>query len=266
MPLFLADLKLLGATLAAALIPFFLIWVVSVRIRDASIVDVYWGPGFIVIAGVALAFGGMPGASLVLFGAVVLWALRLGAHIGLRKLGEPHEDPRYAAMRRKAGEAFARESLVWVFGLQAVLQWLVAMPLIFALGRPSEATPWLLGLGAAVFLAGLTVETVGDWQNMRFRQTRSGPDQVNDKGLWAWSRHPNYFGETVLWWGLFAMALATGAPWWTVVSPALMTFLLLRVSGVTLLEQGLQKRKPAYAEYARRTSAFIPWPPKRPAP
>jgi steroid 5-alpha reductase family enzyme len=257
------DLKLLIATLAAALVPFFALWVLSVRLRDASIVDVYWGPGFIVIAGVALAFGGVTGPSLVLFGAVTVWALRLGAHIGMRKLGEPHEDPRYAAMRRKAGDAFARESLVWVFGLQAVLQWLVAMPLIFALAWPSEANLALLVAGLAIFAAGLTVEAVGDWQNMRFRQTRSGPDAVNDRGLWGWSRHPNYFGETVLWWGLYLMALALGAPWWTAASPALMTFLLLRVSGVTLLEHGLQKRKPAYADYARRTSAFIPWPPKR---
>lgn len=266
MPLFDADLKLaLAAALAAALVSFFLLWLASLKLRDASIADIWWGPGFVVAIAAALAFS--PALALptaILFGAVIVWALRLGLHIGVRKLGETHEDPRYAAMRAKAGDAFARESLTWVFGLQAVLQWIVAWPIIFALASPLDFEAALFWTGFAVFAAGLGVEAVADWQLARFRKTRSAPDQVNDRGLWAWSRHPNYFGETVLWWGLFAMALALGAPWWTALSPAVMTFLLLRVSGVTLLEQGLKKRKPAYAEYARRTSAFVPWPPKRP--
>ncbi|BCW89099.1 hypothetical protein sos41_22540 [Alphaproteobacteria bacterium SO-S41] len=264
MPLFPMDLKLvLAATLAATLVPFFLIWLVSVRMRDVSIVDIYWGPGFVLVAAVAIMAGGPSTPSLILLAAVTAWALRLGAHIGIRKLGESHEDARYAAMRRKAGDAFVGQSLVWVFGLQAVLQWLVAMPIIFALAAPSRFMDVVFYAGLAVFIVGLTIEAIGDWQLRRFMKTRGGPDQVNDRGLWAWSRHPNYFGESTLWWGLFLMAFAIGAPWWTAASPALMTFMLLRVSGVTMLEHGLKKRKPAYADYARRTSAFIPWPPKR---
>ena len=264
MPLFPFDLNILVTSLAAAFVPFFLLWLLSVRLKDASIVDIYWGPGFVAIGGAALAagIGGSPGVS-ILFACVALWALRLAAHIGWRKLGEPHEDPRYAAMRRKAGDAFARQSLVWVFGLQAVLQWIVALPVISALAGGTGVAALPFNAGLAAFTAGLAVEAVGDWQLMRFKASRPGPDAVMDAGLWAWTRHPNYFGEAVLWWGLFLMSTALGAPWWMVFSPALMTFLLLRVSGVPILEHGLKKRKPAYADYARRTSAFVPWPPKR---
>lgn len=263
MPLFPFELNIILATLAAAFVPFFLLWLLSVRLKDASIVDVYWGPGFVVIAVAAFAFGAATGGALVLLAALALWALRLGGHIGLRKLGEPHEDPRYAAMRRKAGDAFARESLTWVFGLQAILQWTVALPVISALSQGAAMSPAPFYAGLAIFAAGLAIEAVGDWQLARFKHARPAPEVVLDTGLWAWSRHPNYFGEAALWWGLFLMSAALGAPWWMAFAPAVMTFLLLQVSGVPMLEYGLKKRKPAYADYARRTSAFIPWPPKR---
>lgn len=254
---------LIVATLAAAILPFVAIWLVSLRIKDASIVDVYWGPGFILVGGAALALGSGSLGAWWLFGAVTLWAIRLGAHIGMRKLGEPHEDARYQAMRRTWPGSFAWESLKWVFLLQAVLQWVVALPIWMGIAYASQPIEWLFWVGSAVFLAGFSVEAVADWQLNQFKKRRTSQDEVCDLGLWSWSRHPNYFGETVLWWGLFVMALAIRAPWWTFIGPATITFLLLRVSGVTLLERGLRKRKPAYAEYARRTSAFVLWPPKR---
>jgi len=259
------DLKLiLAVALAAAIIPFVLIWLVSLRIKDASIVDVYWGPGFIVVCAATLLLGPMTPAAWVLFGAVAAWGARLGLHIGIRKLGEGEEDARYQAMRRTWKGDFAWESLKWVFLLQGALQWVVALPVSIGVAVAGAPVLWLFSAGLAVFAAGLAIETIGDWQLTRFKARRTSHQEVCDIGLWSWSRHPNYFGETVLWWGLFGMSLGVGAPWWTVIGPATITFLLLRVSGVTLLERGLKKRKPAYAEYARRTSAFIPWPPKRP--
>ena len=265
MPPFAPDLKLiLAVALAASVIPFVLLWVVSVRIKDASIVDVYWGPGFVVVCLATLAVGAQTPAAWVLFGAVALWGLRLGLHIGLRKLGEGEEDGRYQAMRRTWKGNFAWESLKWVFLLQAAMQWIVALPVSIGTAVAGDAHNWLFHIGLIVFLAGLIVEAAADWQLTQFRKRRTSHEDVCDVGLWSWSRHPNYFGETVVWWGLYLAALGAGAPWWTFIGPATITFLLLRVSGVTLLERGLKKRKPAYAEYARRTSAFIPWPPKRP--
>jgi steroid 5-alpha reductase family enzyme len=259
------DLKLvLLATLLAALASFTLIWLFSLRLKDASIIDAWWGPGFIILTGIALLMApSSTTATIVLFAMTTVWAMRLGLHIGLRKLGEPHEDPRYVAMRHSFGQGFAWKSLVYIFGLQASLQWLVALPLVIAIALPGPIFWPAFFLGLLVFAAGLTVEAIGDWQLNSFKATRTSADQVCDRGLWAWTRHPNYFGEAVLWWGLFLAAWSAGAPLWTIVSPATMTFLLLRVSGVALLEKGLTDRKPAYAAYVKRTSAFIPWPPKR---
>jgi steroid 5-alpha reductase family enzyme len=264
MTFFAPDLKLVLVTLAAAILPFIAIWAVSLRIKDASIVDVYWGPGFLVVAAATLALGNTSAGALLLFGAVAIWGVRLGLHIGIRKLKEGHEDGRYQAMRRTWKGSFAWQSLVWVFLLQGTLQWVVATPVWMGIAYAGEPVTWLLILGGAIYLVGVTIETIADWQLTQFIKNKKSPDEVCDVGLWSWSRHPNYFGETTLWWGIFLMALSVGAPVWTAIGPATITFLLLRVSGVTLLEKGLKKRKPAYAEYARRTSAFIPWPPKRP--
>lgn len=265
MPPFAPDLKLiLAIALVAAILPFVLLWLVSLRIRDASIVDVYWGPGFFVVCGSTYLAGAQTAPAAVILGAVALWGARLGLHIGLRKLSEGEEDGRYQAMRRTWKGDFAWESLKWVFLLQAAMQFIVALPVSIGVAVAGAQFDALFLAGLVVFLSGLAVETIADWQLTRFRKRRRSHEDVCDVGLWSSSRHPNYFGETVLWWGLFVMALGAGAPWWTAIGPATITFLLLRVSGVTLLEKGLKKRKPAYADYARRTSAFIPWPPKQP--
>lgn len=267
MPLFPFELNIILATLAAAFVPFFLLWLLSVRLKDASIVDVYWGPGFVVIAVAAFAFGAATGGALVLLAALALWALRLGGHIGLRKLGEPHEDPRYAAMRRKAGDAFARESLTWVFGLQAILQWTVALPVISALSQGAAMSPAPFYAGLAIFAAGLAIEAVGDWQLARFKHARPAPEVVLDTGLWAWSRHPNYFFEWLGWFAYALLAIDAGGwvyGWVALAAPACMYWLLIAISGIPPLEEHMLKtRGDAYRDYQARSSAFFPLPPSK---
>jgi len=239
-----------------------LLWLLSLRLRDVSIVDAFWGTGFLLVAWTGfLSGGGGPRATLVV-ALTSLWGLRLSLHLLRRNLGQP-EDPRYQAIRKKAGPRFPFTSLFIVFGLQGALIWIISLPLQAALtAPPGVALTPLDDLGAALFIIGLAFEAIGDRQLTRFREDPESRGKVLDTGLWRYTRHPNYFGDALLWWGLTCFALATGA-WWTLLSPALMTFFLLRVSGVTLLERGLVKRRPDYQAYVARTSAFIPWFPKR---
>jgi steroid 5-alpha reductase family enzyme len=250
-----------AAGLAAVLSALTLLWLVSVRLRDASIVDPFWGPGFALATLTYWLVDGHRGArgTLVLV-LVAVWALRLGSHL-LRRNRREGEDARYAAMRARHGERFPRVSLFRVFWLQGVILWIVSMPLLAAVR--SRGPLGLLDLvGAAVAVLGIVTEAVADGQLRRFRKDPANRGRVLDSGLWRYSRHPNYFGDAVLWWGLWLVAAAGGA-WWTVFSPVAMTFLLLKVSGVPLLEKGLEESRPAYADYAARTSAFVPWPPNR---
>ncbi len=252
------SLALAGYGLAAVVGAATLLWVVSIIRRDASLADPFWAPGFLVILSVYLGLSGPTPRGWLAWTCVLLWSLRLGVHLGLRN-AKHGEDRRYAAWRAQHGPRFWWVSLFTVFWLQAVLLWVVSFPL---LGVALSTAP--LGLwdaaGAAVFLAGFLMEAVADDQLRRFRRNEERSD-VLDTGLWRYSRHPNYFGNAVLWWGLFLMAAAAGQ-WWTAVGPAVMTFLLMRVSGVTLLERDLRTRRPGYEAYIRRTSAFVPWPPR----
>lgn len=240
-----------GALLALA------VWAASLRRRDVSIVDSAWGflvlvPALVVT--VLLPTAG-PRAAAVL-GLAGVWALRLCVYITWRHRGQP-EDRRYQAIRRRNQPHFEWKSLYLVFGLQALLGWIVAAPLMAAVASPA---PWhaldLLGLAMAAF--GLLFEAVADAQMARFRADPRNRGRVMDQGLWRLSRHPNYFGECCLWWGLWLVAASAGA-WWALLSPLLMTLLLLKVSGVPLLEQDLGGHRPGYADYVRRTPAFVPW-------
>jgi steroid 5-alpha reductase family enzyme len=247
---------------SAGLILVFMIalWAASVRLRDASIVDPFWGPGFAGVAWASLAASGPSPRGLLLAVLVTLWGLRLGIHLARRARGHG-EDRRYAAMRATHGERFWIVSLFTVFLLQGALMWTVSLPLQAgaALGRETPLGP-LDAVGAAIFGVGLAFEAVADAQLARFLADPANRGQVMDRGLWRFSRHPNYFGDFLVWWGLGAVALSAGA-WWALAGPAVMTALLLRVSGVTLLEQTIGERRPGYAEYAARTSAFFPRPP-----
>ncbi|MEJ2402399.1 MAG: DUF1295 domain-containing protein [Xanthomonadales bacterium] len=235
-------------------------WAYSVVRRNVGIVDSLWSLMILATVGAYAVFAESAGVreTLVLV-LVALWAVRLSAHITVRNHGEP-EDRRYREIRRNNEPHFWLKSVYIVFGLQAVLAWFVAMPAVAAAASPAPLG-WLDALAVAIWGVGMLFEVVGDWQLMRFQRNRASGDQVLDTGLWRYTRHPNYFGEALLWWGIYLLAAGAGA-WWTLASPVLMTFLLLRVSGVALLEKDIADRRPKYRDYIRRTSAFIPLPPK----
>ena len=240
-------------------------WLVSLIKRDASIVDPLWSMVSVAIAwSVWLSHdGGGSGRDTLMLVMVSVWGLRLSAHLTARKWGEP-EDFRYQSMRRRY-PPFWLWSLPVVFVLQGVLAVVVSLPVQAVLGDPDPSPLGLLDwAGAAVWAVGFAFEAVSDEQLRRFKADEASHGQVMDRGLWRYSRHPNYFGDCVVWWGIYIVAAGAGA-WWTAVGPVAMTVLLLRVSGVTLLERTIGKRRPGYGEYAARTSAFVPMPHKRPS-
>jgi steroid 5-alpha reductase family enzyme len=242
---------------------FFLLWLLSLRLRDASIVDVWWGPGFAQIAVVGCALGnGYPWRKLLVTSLTMMWGLRLAIHLFRRNAGHG-EDFRYRAMRRRHGGRFSLVSLYMVFGMQAGLMWIVSLPVQIAqLGATPDRFTWLDGAGALLWVVGVLFESAGDLQLARFRADPANQGKVLDRGLWRYTRHPNYFGDACVWWGVFLIAFATPHSAWMIISPALMTFLLTRVSGVTLLEHNLRRSRPEYRGYIQRTSAFVPWFPR----
>jgi len=237
-------------------------WLISLRLRDVSIVDPVWGLGFVLITWIACALGGGDeGRRLLLALLTTAWGLRLAIHLAVRSLREPGEDFRYARMRERHGSGFAVRSLITIFGLQGATLWLVPLPLQG--GATGEASLGALDvIGAGVWAVGLAFEAIGDWQLARFRADPANSGAVMDAGLWRYTRHPNYFGDFTVWWGLYLIALAGGA-WWSVAGPLVMSLLLIRVSGKELLERSLRKRRPGYDAYVTRTSGFFPLPPRR---
>ncbi len=251
----MSTLLLTAVAIALAML---LLWLLSLRLRDSSIVDLFWGAGFVLTAWIALWNEGASPRGLLVTGLVSLWGLRLAGYLTWRNHGRG-EDPRYVAMRRRHGDAWWWRSFFIVFVLQGTLLWLISLPVQFAVRVPQLG--WLDGVATGLVLLGVGFESLGDLQLARFKANPANKGQLMTSGLWRTTRHPNYFGDAVVWWGLGLFGLASGA-WWTIASPALMTFLLVRVSGVSMLE-GMMKDRPGYAEYVRATSAFIPMPPKR---
>ncbi len=236
-------------------------WLVSLLHHDVSIVDPLWAV-MISLGGWVYALSAPqigPREGLVLLLATI-WAVRLSGYIAWRSRGHG-EDRRYQEIRARNQPYFGLKSVYLIFGLQAVLAWIVSLPLMAAL---AGGTPLSLldSVGAALWLFGITFEATADWQLSSFKSYPANAGQVMDRGLWHYSRHPNYFGEFCVWWGAWLVALSAGN-FWSIVSPLLMTVLLLRVSGVTLLEKDIGERRPAYRDYIARTSTFFPWPPKR---
>lgn len=249
--------------LAAVIALGILLWLVSLAVRDASIVDIAWGPLILLIGVTYYLATAEPGSRARLMVALVaLWAVRLAAHIGVRNLGHG-EDSRYAVWRQRYGARWWWFSYFKVFLLQGVIAWIVATPLFYAItsGSPVHFTPWDQG-GALVFAAGFLFEAIGDEQLRRFKADPANQGRVMNTGLWRYTRHPNYFGEAVLWWGLGLIGAATPLGWMGLVGPAIITFLLIRVSGVAMLERTLKTTKPGYAEYIASTPAFFPGQPK----
>lgn len=234
-------------------------WLVSLAKDDVSIVDSMWSLMFLLAAVTyATVAAGGPRTTLVLV-LVIIWALRLAAYITWRNWGEG-EDRRYQAIRRNHSPNFHFKSLYIVFGLQAGLAWLISTPLLAAITgmRPLGA---LDALGVLVWLLGLVFEAGGDLQLARFKADPANKGKVLQTGLWKFTRHPNYFGDFCVWWGFYLIALSAGG-WWSLLSPLLMSFLLLKVSGVVMLEKDIGERRPEYARYIERTNAFFPGPGK----
>lgn len=241
-----------------------LLWLLSLASRDASIADVFWGLGFVLIAALSNGEDGYAPRKAIVGLLVSLWGIRLAVHLLLRNRGK--EDLRYQAMRKRWGKKrFPWVSLFTVFGFQGLMMVIVSLPIQAAMRArtPANITPLDIA-GAVVALAGIAFETVGDLQLTRFKAKRGNGKKVLDNGLWRYTRHPNYFGDALMWWGFALIAISVRA-WWALVGPALMTFLLVRVSGAALLERRMikAKKRPDYEAYIARTSAFVPMAPKK---
>ena len=290
----MADAYFAAATAIAGLMVF--MWVLSIPLKNVSIVDIGWGIGFVLVAWTCFFFvqgdssqSWEPGflterfvqigpfqwhwseeafsiATLLVPVLVTVWGLRLAGYLAWRNIGKP-EDYRYVAMREKAGASFVRSSLLRVFVLQGVVMWVVALPLQAAAARPASEPCFILaGLGTFVWAVGVFFEAVGDWELARFKSNPANKGRVMDQGLWRYTRHPNYFGDFCVWWGLWLVSLGVSdysVTWWTVISPALRSFFLIKVSGVALLERAMKKRSTEYEDYIARTRSFFPWSPRR---
>ncbi len=239
------------------------LWGVSVAIRDASIVDIAWGASFVVVAWVTrFTADGDAARQNLLVALTTIWGLRLAVYLARRNLGHG-EDPRYVSMRRRGGESWWWVSLFKVFWLQGALAWVVSLPV--QLGQvPDEEGAFvaLAVVGTAVWALGLGFEAIGDHQLARFKADPANEGRIMDRGLWRYTRHPNYFGDACVWWGLGIIAASTPLGAVGLVGPALMTYLLVDVSGKALLERRMGRTRPGYADYVARTSGFLPRPPR----
>jgi steroid 5-alpha reductase family enzyme len=237
-----------------------LAWLLSLRLHNVSIVDALWSVMFVLATGCYALAGALHSTrTLLILVLVALWSARLALYIAWRNHGLG-EDRRYQQIRARNNPGFEWKSLYLVFGLQALLAWFISLPLLAA--AHSGSALGLLDLaGALLWALGFCFETVGDAQLSRFKANPANRGQVMEHGLWRYTRHPNYFGEFCLWWGYYLIALSAGG-WWSLPAPLLMSLLLLKVSGVTLLEQDIAERRPGYREYVQRTSAFVPRAPR----
>ncbi|MFI5430120.1 DUF1295 domain-containing protein [Aeromicrobium sp. UC242_57] len=262
------DLALnLLAVIAATIVFIGAIMATAIKIKNQSIIDIFWGPGFVVAAVVSYLVSargdGNDTRRLVVLVLTAVWGLRLGAYIGKRNIGHG-EDRRYTSMmRQRKDQALIPFLIRRIYGMQGGLIILISLPVQFAMYQ-SEAIGIIGSIGIAIWLIGFLFEAVGDWQLARFKADPANAGKVMDRGLWAWTRHPNYFGDACVWVGLFLLAL--GAPWGLVaiVSPIVMTKLLTSFSGKAVLERGMRRSKgEAYEAYVASTSGFFPLPPRR---
>jgi steroid 5-alpha reductase family enzyme len=241
-----------------------LLWLASLLLKNSSIVDIFWGTGFVITTWGAflLTPEGFAPRKLLINVLVTIWGLRLSFHILARNWGKP-EDFRYQVWRKEAGAAWWWRSIFKVFFLQGVILWIVAAPLLAAQisAQPNRLT-WIDTAAIPVWLIGFFFEAAGDLQLVRFKANPVNKGKVLQTGVWRYTRHPNYFGDATQWGAYYLVSLAAGG-WWTIFSPIIMTTLLLRVSGVTLLEKTLKEAKPGYKEYVETTSEFIPWFPRK---
>ncbi len=261
----------LAVNAAALLAAILLLWAYSVRIRDVSFIDAFWAFGMVLLAWATWAQSGAPGArSHLLLGLTTLWGLRLSLHLWTRWRAHG-EDPRYkkimGSVMAKKSWGWSKTSLLSVFLTQAPLLFITCLPAQLGIWASDGGRTVIGPLGAAgalIALIGIAFETVGDAQLNAFRANPANNGKVLDTGLWRYTRHPNYFGDACTWWGIWLVAAETGLPGWiSVIGPVFLTFTLTRWSGKPLLEYGMKKTRPDYADYVARTSGFVPWPPKK---
>jgi len=238
-------------------------WLLSVALKNASIVDIVWGAGFVVVTWVMqLTIEGDSSRQWLITAMVSIWGLRLSGFLARRNIGHG-EDWRYVAMRKRHGRRFPLVSLVTVFALQGVVMFLVSLPVQLGHADRSPSVGPVAVMGLLVWFLGIVFEAVGDMQLRRFKKDPSNAGLVMDRGLWSLTRHPNYFGDSCVWWGIGIVAAEAGTAAWGLIGPVVMTLFLTKVSGVPMLERSLAKRKPGYADYMARTSGFFPRPPKK---
>jgi steroid 5-alpha reductase family enzyme len=239
-------------------------WLVSLIYRNVTIVDSLWGLGFVLITWLTcLMSDGYWGRKMLIAILVTMWGLRLSFYLSWRNWGKG-EDPRYGGWREESGERFWLVSLFKVFILQALFLWIISLaPQIGQLAPTPDTLTWLDGLGIIVWATGFVFESVGDWQLAQFKSDPASKGLVMDRGLWAYTRHPNYFGEFLVWWGIFLITLSTPNSWWTIFSPIIISAVLLKMTGIPLTEKALVENRPGYSDYIKRTSAFVPWLPAK---
>lgn len=249
--------------LLVLLVYFTILFIIGQLKKDNSIVDIGWGLGFVIVGWFSFSFGG--GGSdkrLLLTGLVTVWGLRLAYHIGKRNWGKP-EDYRYVKMRQRWGKHFPRlKAYLNVYILQLGIMYIVSLPVIYGNAATKPQFIWLSWLGIGVWTIGFLFESIGDYQLKRFKANPANRGKICDRGLWAYTRHPNYFGDATMWWGLFLIAVNDWSGGWTAIGPALMTYFLIFVSGAKLLEKKYAGRKD-YEQYKTRTSGFFPLPRKK---
>ena len=241
-----------------------ILWIISVIIKNVSIVDLFWGFGFVLTnVFYFISTDGLGLRKVILLILVSIWGFRLTGYLSWRNIGKG-EDYRYKQFRRKYGEnRYWWISFFQTFLLQGILMWLISAPLLGAQYHGQEKSPGILDYaGIAFWITGFIFETIGDYQLARFKADPSNKGKVLSSGLWRYTRHPNYFGDSAVWWGYGFLCLGAGSIW-PVLGSILMTALIIKVSGVALLEKNLVDKKPEYREYVENTSAFIPWFPKK---
>jgi steroid 5-alpha reductase family enzyme len=255
-------LSFLVAAAGAVFVYMTAVFLIAILAKDNSIVDVGWGPGFILVAVVTFFLRpGFEARHVLITVLVLIWGLRLATHIFLRNWGRG-EDFRYAKWRKDWGRWFIPRSFFQVFMLQGIFMLLISSPTILVNRSRERGLTMLDALGGLVWLTGFLFEAVGDYQLKRFKQKPESRGKIMTAGLWKYTRHPNYFGEAALWWGIWLVALSVDSGWAAIISPLTISFLLLKVSGVAMLEKKYAGNE-EFAAYARRTSPFFPWFPKK---
>ena len=245
---------------------FVLLWAICLRTRDVTPVDSFWAFGMVIMAATSFALAdGLPARKVLLLGLCAVWGVRLGGYM-IWRWRSHGTDRRYAALLGKAeakkGWSFAKASALLVFATQAPLLFIVCLPV--QLGQVAVEPPLgaLAVAGALLSLFGVLFESVGDLQLVRFKRDPANQGKVMQSGLWRYTRHPNYFGDACAWWGMYLVAAETGPGRWAIIGPALLTWTLMKWSGAPTVENKMRKQKPDYAEYMRRTSGFMPMPPR----